>query len=76
MVDYLISGVIIIFIIMVLVWIKRRETREKLAAEAQTGQVAPASEPAPASQNQPASANQLAADGQQRDGQHRDGQRS
>jgi hypothetical protein len=64
MVDYLISGVIIIFIIMVLVWIKRRETREKLAAEDQAAQVAPASEPAAASQNQPA------ADGQQRDDQH------
>jgi hypothetical protein len=70
MLDYIISGVIIIFIILVLVWIKRRETREKLAAEAQAAQVAPESRVAPASQNQPASANQLAPDGQQRDDQH------
>ena len=69
MIDYIISGVIIIFIILVLVWIKRRETREKLAAEAQAAQLAPEGQAAPASQNQPAS-NQLAPDGQQRDDQH------
>jgi hypothetical protein len=39
MIDYIISGVIIIFIILVLVLIKRRETREKLAAEAQAAQL-------------------------------------
>ena len=64
MVDYIVSGVIIIFIILVLVWIKRRETREKLAAEAQAAQVTPETKAAPASQNQPA------ADGQHRDDQH------
>jgi hypothetical protein len=69
MIDYIISGVIIIFIILVLVLIKRRETREKLAAEAPAAQVTPESKAASAGQNQPASANQLAADGQHRDDQ-------
>jgi len=70
MIDYIVSGIIIIFIIAVLVLIKRRETREKLAAEAQAAQVTPETKAAPASQNQPAAANQPAADGQHRDDQH------
>lgn len=64
MLDYIGSGIIIIFIVLVLVLIKRRETREKLAAEARAPVVAPEGKPTPASQNQ------LAADRQHRDDPH------
>lgn len=70
MINYVISGVIIIFIIVVLVWLKRRETRERLAAETQAAQVAPAGKGVLPSQNEPAPANQFTADRQQRDDQH------
>ena len=58
MIDYLISAVLFVFIMAVLVVLRRRDRRDKLAAESRL-----------AAESKPGSSGQLASDGQHRDDQ-------